>query len=171
MAFQTKFMEKPHFMHPVKKRTMKKIALHILFFSLAACTSGQNIHQEVAGGGICDTIFCTRPEYPVRLMNDISELQKILSDQLTLYPEDFEKSGQLTYEFTISCNGINIGSCLRAHKGIEGGIAKRILKILDENCIWDPAIHFEKPVNSFYHLTIDLQKGKISVLPQNKNEK
>jgi hypothetical protein len=129
----------------------------------------QNIHQEVKGGMTCDTLFWTSTEYPVRLMNDISELQKIISDQLVVYPEDREKSVKLNYRFTITCNGINIGSSLESYEGGQVlGLSKRILKILDDNCTWSPAIQSEIKVNSYYHLTIDFKKGKILVIPQNK---
>jgi hypothetical protein len=150
---------------------MKKIAAVFFLIFLTGNIFCQNIHQEVEGGRICDTLFCISTEYPVRLKNNISELQKTLSDQITLYPEDLEKSGTLTYVFKITCAGINKGSHLESHKGIDqSGLSIRILKILDETCIWSPAIDFENPVNAFYHLTIDFQKGKILVVPQNKNE-
>jgi hypothetical protein len=151
---------------------MKINVFVFLLLLLTGSTYCQNIHQEVKGGRDCDTLFWTSTEYPVRLKNDISELQKIVSNQLTVYPEDIEKSVKLTYQFTITCNGINIGSSLYSYEGGQVlGLSKRILKILDDYCIWSPAIQSETPVNSFYHLTIDFKKGKILVIPQNKNEK
>ena len=151
---------------------MKINVFVFLLLLLAGSTYCQNIHQEVKGGRDCDTLFWTSTEYPVRLKNDISELQKIISYQLTVYPEDIEKSVKLTYRFTITCNGINTGSSLESYDGGQVlGLSKRILKILDDCCFWSPAIQSETPVNSFYHLTIDFKKGKILVIPQNKKEK
>ena len=151
---------------------MKKYLAGFPLILLTLSIHCQNIHQEVKGGRDCDTLFWTSTEYPVRLKNDISELQKSISDYLTLYPEDLEKHVKLTYQFTISCNGRNIGSSLESYEGGQvSGLSKRILKILDDYCIWSPAIQSETPVNSFYHLTIDYKKGKILVIPQNKNEK
>ena len=151
---------------------MKKNIFVFILILLTCSIYCQNIHQEVKGGRDCDTLFWTSTEYPVRLKNDISGLQKTISDYLTLYPEDLDKSVKLTYQFTITCNGINIRSSLESYEGGQVlGLSKRILKILDDNCIWSPAIQSEIPVNSFYHLTIDFKKGKILVIPQNKNEK
>jgi len=151
---------------------MKKTVFVSLLILLTGSIHCQNIHQEVKGGRDCDTLFWTSTEYPVRLKNDISELQKNISDYLILYPEDLEKTVKLTYRFTITCNGINIGSSLDSYEGGQVlGLSKRILKILDDCCFWSPAIQSETPVNSFYHLTIDFKKGKILVIPQNKNKK
>ena len=151
---------------------MKKLVFVSLLMFLTGNIYCQNIHPEIEEGRVCDTIFWTSTEYPVRLKNGISEIQKRLSDQLTLYPEDFEKNIKLTYQFTITCAGINIGSSLESYEGSQSlGLSKRIQTILDDICIWNPAIQSEKRVNSFYHLTIDFQKGKILVISQDKNEK
>jgi len=151
---------------------MKKFLIVFLLLLLTGSIHCQNIHQEVIEVNNCDTLFFTSTEYPVRLMNDIFELQKIISEQLTVYPEDLEKSVKLTYRFTITCNGINIGSAMESYEGVQVlGLSKRILIILDNYCIWSPAIQSEIPVNSYYHLTIDFKRGKILVIPQNKNEK
>jgi hypothetical protein len=151
---------------------MKNSVFVFLLLFLTNSIYCQNIHQEVKGEILCDTLFWTSTEYPVRLKNDISELQKIIIDQLAVYPEDREKSVKLTYRFTITCNGVNIRSSLESYEGGQVmGLSKRILKILDDKCTWSPAIQSEIQVNSYYHLTINFRKGKILVIPQNKAEK
>ena len=151
---------------------MKTYAVVLILMLSATAIYSQNIDTEVEGGEICDSLFWTSTEYPVHLKNDISEIQKKLSDHLTLYPEDLEKTVSLTYRFKITCAGINVGSGLESYKGPQSlGLSLRIKTILDEICTWSPAILYEKPVNSFYYLTVDVQKGRISIVPQNKNER
>lgn len=146
---------------------MKKNVIAFLLLLLAGSSYCQNIHQDVKEGIECDSLFWTSTEYPVHLKNDISELQKIISNQLTIYPEDMEKHVKFTYQFTITCNGINTKSHLKSYEGVQTvGLSKRILKILDENCTWSPAMISESPVNAFYDLSIDFKKGEIVVIPQ-----
>jgi hypothetical protein len=145
---------------------MKTRALIVFFILLTGSLFCQNIHSEVDGNA-SDTLWWTSTEYPVRLKNDIADLQKEITDRLTLYPEDQDKSVTLTYKFKITLAGINIGSSLESHEGSGySGLQERIKKILDEICTWNPAMEKEKPVNSYYSMTIEFRKGKIKVIPQ-----
>lgn len=127
---------------------------------------GQGHHQVVQDGTICDSLTWTSTDYPVRLTNEISELQKTIAEQLVLYPEDLDKTAEFTFRLTVTCTGIMTSSALEAQKGNSQGLSKRILKILDTNCTFSPAIKDDQPVNSFYHLGIKFKKGKIEVVPQ-----
>lgn len=138
--------------------------LLIGFFSLNL--QSQNIHQAIHKGMICDSLLWTSTDYPVRLKNDVTELEKTLSDQLTLYPEDLEKNAEITYRFTVTCAGIHTHSSLASHKGNIKGLSDRILKILNVNCSFIPAMNSDQPVNSFYELGIKFRKGKIPVILQ-----
>lgn len=147
---------------------MKKNLIAFLLLLLAGSSYCQNIHEDVKREIECDSLFWTSTEYPVRLENDISELQKIISNQLTVYPKDMEKHVKFTYQFTITCNGINTKSHVKSYEGPQSlGLSKRILKILDANCIWSPAMVSESPVNAYYDLSIDFKRGEILVIPQN----
>ncbi len=151
---------------------MKKIGFFLLTMSLATSLFSQGSDFETDIDIDCGANYWTSTEHPVRLNIGINEIKAQLADQLTRYPEDLEVTTELKYRYKITCTGQHAESYLESYKGQQHlGLSKRIKAILDEICQWEPAIHMESPVNSFYNLTIVLTKGEIEVRPQNQNEK
>jgi hypothetical protein len=150
---------------------MKTCGLFFFMMLVASYLFSQETSIAAVSENGCDSLYWTSTEYPVRLNIKATEIQKQLSDQLTLYPEDLKKVVEFTYRYKINCAGQKIESSLVASQGVQSlGLSKRIKGILDEICSWKPAIHREKPVNSFYDLTVGLRDGRIEVRPQNKSE-
>lgn len=134
----------------------------ILFTTLSSFS--QNQYQAV--GDTCpDTTTYFTTEYPARLAIDQEELRMIIEGNLKVYPEDEEVVAKYIFRFTIDCKGKSTHSLLFDSNGPKG-ISMRIQKILDQFCTWEPAIHHEKPVNTFYYLTVIFNKGKADVVKQ-----
>ena len=139
------------------------VPLFLIFFTTVSSFS-QNQHQEV--GDTCpDTTTYFSTEYPARLAIDQEELRLIIQENLKVYPEDEEVLAKYIFRFTIDCKGKGTHSLLFDSNGPKG-ISMRIQKILDQWCTWEPAIHHEKPVSTFYYLTVIFNKGKIDVVKQ-----
>jgi len=124
----------------------------------------QNYQPEVADNP-CDSIYYTSTEYPVRLKTEVKDLQQFLLQQLTLYPEDKEVVASYVFKFKIDCRGFKVDASIVSFEGPKG-LSLRIFNLIKEKCQWSPAIQLENSVNSFYELTIKLNKGNIEVIPQ-----
>jgi len=142
---------------------MRKFVTLFFFASISVLASGQ-VGSEMP---CLDSAEFTATNYPVRLTNDIKDLQRSLTETVVLYPEDKTLDDLYTYRVRVDCNGKATDvSPLRVDG--SGFLKKRLQKEIQQQCTWFPAIHQDYRVTSYYTLSIKVEKGKCKVIEQKK---
>ena len=140
---------------------MKTIVILLLLIT-ASHLSYSQIGSEIP---CLDSTEFTDTNYPVKLTNDIKDLQRTLTEKVILYPEDKSLTDLYTYLISVDCNGkTTYVNPLRVEG--SGFLKKRLQKEILLHCTWYPAIHQDYRVASFYTLIIKVEKGKCKIVEQ-----
>lgn len=140
---------------------MNKFVILIVLIT-ASCLSYSQIGSEIP---CLDSTEFTETNYPVKLTNDIKDLQRTLTDKVILYPEDKSLSDEYQYSVRVDCDGKATSVNLLRSDG-SGFLKERLRKQILQHCTWYPAIHQDYRVASYYKLIIKVEKGKCKVIEQ-----
>jgi hypothetical protein len=138
---------------------MKTFATALTLLAATLVSYGQ-VGSEIP---CLDSIEFTVTNYPVKLTNDRKDLQKTLTEKVILYPEDKSLNDKYTYLISVDCNGKATKINPLRTEG-SGFLDKRLQKEILLNCTWQPAVHQDYRVASFYKLIIEVEKGKCKII-------
>lgn len=144
-----------------------KTSVFLLLFILISYLSYGQIGSEIP---CLDSTTFTDTNYPVKLTNDIKDLQKILTEKVILYPEDKSLNDKYIYTILVDCNG-NATEVKPLRVEGSGFLKKRLQNTILQFCDWYPAIHQDYRVASYYQLQINVEKGKCKVIEQKPKPK
>lgn len=135
----------------------------LLFLLLGNYSEAQDADIKWKGIPCQDSSWYLSTEYPVRLTNNIKDLQKTISELVILYPEDKTISDLYIYFIRVDCDGKALDARLWRSTG-SNKLRGRLEKVLLSECTWIPAIHMDMRVGAYYEMKIIVEKGKCKII-------
>lgn len=135
------------------------IIILVIFFSISLSIYGQDVSSAINELPCDDSSYYLQTDYPIRLTNDRDSLQKTMTKEILLYPEDASLEDEYIYRVAVDCNGTATSVDLTRSSG-SNKLKKRIQNYILSSCTWIPAVHQDMRVNSQITVVVKVKEGK-----------